>query len=89
LKNKELIEKSINEKYINNLDFKESLISDLKEIPVYDVDYQMEIKNYIDDLVFALYFNIELDVLGFENRERIKEMCSRNEFYLEIGGEEL
>jgi len=39
------------------------------------------LKNYIDDLVFALYFNISVKIAGINEADRIKELCSKNEFY--------
>lgn len=83
-KNNKLIEKSINEKYINNPEFTSGFISDLKQISVFDPEYQQEIKTYIDDLVFALYFNIELELFGFENRKAVKEKCSKSSYYMLI-----
>jgi hypothetical protein len=76
-----LVEKCIEEFLKSDL-FKEvALISDLKQIPAYDVEYQAEIKDYIDDLVFALYFKIDIPKLGFENRDKIKKLCEKNKYY--------
>lgn len=83
-KNNKLIEKSINEEYINNSEFTSGFISDLKQISVFDPEYQQEIKTYIDDLVFALYFNIELELFGFENRKAVKEKCSKSSYFMLI-----
>ena len=41
----------------------------------------MILKDYVDDLVFALYFNIELNNIGFENKEEIKLNCKKSKFY--------
>lgn len=56
-------------------------VTELMQLSVYDKNYQTQIKNYIDDLVFALYFKIKLPKLSFENRESIKDSCSKNKFY--------
>jgi hypothetical protein len=84
LKNNKLIERSINDEYVNNSEFTSGFISDLKQISVFDPEYQQEIKRYIDDLVFALYFNIELELFGFENRKAVKEKCSKSSYYMLI-----
>ncbi|MDO8550011.1 MAG: Eco57I restriction-modification methylase domain-containing protein [Ignavibacteria bacterium] len=59
----------------------ETSITELKHSITYDKPLQQQIKNYIDDLVFALYFKIKLSELGFQNREAIKDACSKNKFY--------
>jgi hypothetical protein len=80
---KDLVKKTINEKYNKGLKLEKSKISlsDLKTLPVLDYDKQKELKDYIDDLVFALYFNIGLEKLGLDHAEKIKEKCSRNPYY--------
>jgi len=56
-------------------------LSDLKEMSVIDFDKQKELKNYIDDLVFALYFNARIDEIGLDKAEKIKKKCAENKFY--------
>lgn len=56
-------------------------ISDLKNLPVIDFEKQKQIKNYIDDLVFALYFKIKLSSIGFSNREKIHTIVSKHKYY--------
>jgi len=56
-------------------------VNELKQLSAFDVDYQAEIKDYIDDLVFSLYFKIDIPELGFENRNQIKELCKKNKYY--------
>jgi len=56
-------------------------MSDLKEISAFDPEYQAQIKDYIDDLVFSLYFKVKLPELGFKNRDAIKKECAKHKFY--------
>ena len=56
-------------------------LNDLKNLPVIDYAKQREIKVYIDDLVFALYFNIDIDKIGLNLANQIKQTCQRNKFY--------
>lgn len=62
--------------------FNESIaLQDLKKHSAFDQEKQNTIKNYIDDLVFALYFNVEIKNIGIENAEKIKQECQKNKFY--------
>ncbi|MBM2816845.1 MAG: hypothetical protein HW421_3607 [Ignavibacteria bacterium] len=56
-------------------------VNDLKSMPAFDREYQAQLKDYIDDLVYALYFKIPLPGIGFESREQIKKACSKHKFY--------
>jgi len=56
-------------------------ISELKLLSAYDREYQAQLKNYIDDLVYALYFKVKLPELGFENAEQIKDVCANHKYY--------
>jgi len=77
---KELIKKIINEKFINeNVD--NITLLDLKDLPIIDYDLQKQLKDYIDDLVFALYFNVHIDKLGLDEAQNIKDKCKKNQFY--------
>lgn len=77
---KELIKKIINEKFINeNVD--NIILLDLKDLPIIDYDLQKQLKDYIDDLVFALYFNVTIDKLGLDEAQNIKDKCKKNQFY--------
>ncbi|MCD6595320.1 hypothetical protein J7L68_06575, partial [bacterium] len=78
--NTELVASVIEEKY-SDYEGDGITLSELKELPVIDFEKQAELKDYIDDLVFALYFNVELDKIEFENAEKIKERCKKNRFY--------
>ena len=56
-------------------------ISDLKSLPAYDIEYQYKLKDYIDDLVFSLYFSIEIPKIGYDNADKIKRICSKHKYY--------
>ena len=56
-------------------------LSELKLLPVIDFEQQEKLKNYIDDLVFALYFNVPVKIVGTEHANEIKQLCQENEFY--------
>ncbi len=83
-KSRELVIKALHEKYHERfigLAKTQISLNELKELPIIDHEKQRELKDYIDDLVFALYFNIMLDSLGLENANKIKARCSQNQFY--------
>jgi hypothetical protein len=63
----------------NEIDF-----NNLRFSPLIDFDAQKEIKAYIDDLVFALYFNINLPSLGINKSPSIHKTCEENKFYAPI-----
>jgi hypothetical protein len=82
--NKALVEKAIADKYgTGKLEFegKRIALSELKSLLAVDIDRQAELKDYIDDLVFALYFNIPLTKVGLKYRSEIKKVCQKNRFY--------
>lgn len=56
-------------------------LSELKELPVINFKLRDKIKDYVDDLVFALYFNKSIEKVGLERAEEIKEKCRENKFY--------
>jgi hypothetical protein len=56
-------------------------LQELRFLPIIDVEAQGEIKSYIDDLVFALYFNVPLPHLGLDKTSAIHADCEKNEFY--------
>lgn len=79
-----LIKKILEEKYGKkelSLEEQEINLSDLKTLPVIDFGRQKTLKNYIDDLVFALYFNIGLRELGLNKAHGIEEICAKNPYY--------
>lgn len=82
--NQILIKKVLLEKYDKQtfkLEEQKITLSELKDLPIIDFEKQRKIKDYIDDLVFALYLNIGLEKLGLEQAEKIKEKCSRSPYY--------
>ncbi|OIP04852.1 hypothetical protein CO101_00595 [Candidatus Berkelbacteria bacterium CG_4_9_14_3_um_filter_39_23] len=56
-------------------------LDDLENLPVIDFDQQRQIKDYVDDLVFVLYFNVVLKNIGIKNASSIKFQCWKNKFY--------
>ncbi len=54
---------------------------ELKNLKVIDKKEQLKIKDYIDDLVFVLYFNIPIKNINISNSQIIKEECKKNQFY--------
>jgi len=53
----------------------------MRDLPIIDSHSQSKIKNYIDDLVFALYFGIAIDDSRLTDRNYIHEVCSNIESY--------
>jgi len=79
-----VVEDLINTEYYPNdslLPKKDIILEDLRFLPAIDFEEQEKIKNYIDDLVFALYFNVKLPALDINNANAIKKVCAKNEFY--------
>lgn len=56
-------------------------LSELKSLPVIDYEKQRALKGYIDDLVFALYFNVPLGKIGLQRAKAIKAKSAKNRFY--------
>jgi len=79
----ELIKETIKNIHSDKKLFKEGkiILSELKNTPAIDFERQKEIKDYVDDLVFALYFNILIEKIGLESAEKIKEKCEESRFY--------
>jgi len=46
-----------------------------------NLERQAKLKDYIDDLVFALYFNISLKEVGLDKVEEIQKDCSKSKYY--------
>jgi len=79
-----LIKKVTYEKYNKKglISDKQSIsLSELKDLPLIDCDKQRELKDYIDDLVFALYFNINIKNLGLNKETEIKSKLLANKYY--------
>ena len=56
-------------------------LQELKNMIIFDAERQHAIKNYVDDLIFALYFNVPLKKIGFQIANKIKTECSKNQNY--------
>ncbi len=56
-------------------------LHELKDLPIIDFKHQQTINDYINDLVFALYFKIPLKKIGLGKTEEIKTKCSKNAYY--------
>lgn len=56
-------------------------ISELKNLTVIDFEKQKQTKEYIDDLVFSLYFKVKLQAIGFSNRDKIHNTVSKHKYY--------
>ena len=82
--NTPLVKKTIADKFgSEQLQFEREKIklSELKSLPAIDFEKQTALKDYIDDLVFALYFNIRLTKVGLNQAAAIKKLCQNNKFY--------
>ncbi len=56
-------------------------LSELRNLPVIDFEEQTKLKNYIDNLVFALYFKTPLKEVGLDKLEEIQKACSKSKYY--------
>jgi len=86
-KDKNLVKKTIEgafEELKLNLDNKEISLSELISMPAIDYDKQKAIKDHIDDLVFALYFNVDIPKNKLNSPVVIKKLCQKNKFYSQI-----
>jgi len=75
----ETIQKELKEEL--KLENKKINLADLKNLPVIDFDKQKKLKDYIDDLVLALYFNVPVNEIGPSKSDGIKNLCSKNKYY--------
>jgi len=81
--NKHIVRKTLEEKYPQNelgLNKQAISISDLKNLLIIDSERQNHIKNYIDDLVFALYFNVPLKNTELNDTNSVKTVCAKNQY---------
>ncbi len=86
--NFDLVNKTINREYLKNLSLLEEnqpiSLSQLKNTPAIDFERQRILKDYIEDLVFCLYFNIQIPKDKLSNIEFIKQLCEGNRFYKQL-----
>jgi len=83
-KNPLLVGKVIETAYHKNgleIDKQTITLTDLKSLPVIDFDKQKEIVSHIDDLVFCLYFNIDIPKDKITDADFVKNLCMQNKFY--------
>ena len=82
--NQGLVKKSLSERYgkqIIELEKQKISLSELKDLPVIDCEKQNQIKKYIDDLVFTLYFNINVKKIGLNMATEIKSKLLTSNYY--------
>ena len=88
-KNSDLVAKTINAKFGDQgLGFRSQTINlaELKTMVAVDFDLQKKIKDYLDDLVFALYFNVLMKKIGLVEAPKIKIECAKNPHYGLLAG---
>ncbi len=88
-KNTKLVSKIIenNKVKVSNKLFEseeKTTLSFLKNIPCYDSEYQKQIKNYVDDLVFCLYFDLKIENVDFKYCKDIHNICTNEKIYRQI-----
>ena len=62
-------------------------VRELMKFPVVNFWLQKARKRYVDDLVYALYFNVKISEIGFQNRESVHKACKKHKYYAIINGE--
>ncbi|HPD58147.1 MAG TPA: Eco57I restriction-modification methylase domain-containing protein [Smithellaceae bacterium] len=67
---------------------KDVTLSDLKMLPIIDFEKQSKLKDYIDDLIFCMYFDIPFQNADIKYSNSIKKLCSKNVFYDHINQKE-
>ncbi len=79
----EYIDKVLKQNYSDKqlINCQEIHLTKLKNLNIIDTGKQNQIKNYIDDLVFALYFETPIKNIGLDEAENVKNLCLQNEFY--------
>jgi len=63
------------------LETRKITLSELRNLQMINLERQAKLKDYIDDLVFALYFNISLKEVGLDKVEEIQKDCSKSKYY--------
>jgi hypothetical protein len=56
-------------------------LSEFREVNIIDDKKQLKLKNYIDDLVFSLYFNVLLDKSNVSEPQQVHKVCSKSKYY--------
>ncbi len=82
--NIDIVRKNIKERFTSDkfgFEKKKITLSELKSTLIIDFEKQNNIKNYIDDLVFSLYFNVPIRRVDLKYATEIKEECRKSKFY--------
>lgn len=82
--NKELVQKVMvgsSKQPLLGLEEGEISLAELKSMPIIDYEKQEQKKDHIDDLVFALYFNLDIPKNKLNKPAEIKKLCQKNKFY--------
>lgn len=69
------------ESYKQNSSGEKITLAGLKNLEAIDFEKQAQIKDYIDDLVFSLYFQVPLRNISFDAAKSVKTACRKSEFY--------
>lgn len=79
----DLVRQVINTKYKSKGLLKEEKISlsELKSLPAINYRKQIVLKEYIDDLVFALYFSVQIGKIGLNRANPIRTECKKHKYY--------
>ena len=86
-KDPSLVSKVIEENFGQDglgLENKTITLSELTSLPVIDFEKQKALKDLIDDLVFCLYFNIDVPKNKVKNAKFVKNLCQKNKFYRQV-----
>jgi hypothetical protein len=81
----DFVKKLIIEKYYDTgliFNKKEVTIQELQNLEAIDFEEQNQLKNHIDNLVFALYFEVEIKENQLDNFEFVQKECEKSEYYL-------
>lgn len=82
-----LVSKIIKANYNNKeleLDKQVITLSELMSLPIIDSDKRKEIKDHIDNLVFSLYFNIDIPQSKVSDTKFVYSQCLKNKFFKQI-----
>lgn len=87
--NPSLVSKTIDKYYKHNgfaLESEMLSLSKLISLPAIDFEEQKRIKDHIDDLVFCLYFNVDVPKNKVSDIRFVKSACLKNKFYKQVYG---
>lgn len=83
---RDLVEKVIKENFSDKSNKKlfqneKIVVAELRSLFAVNHEKIKALKDYIDDLVFALYFNVPVKKIGLNRAKEIKKECEKNKFY--------